>query len=244
MSLVYFARHGVQNKYVDLAMESIRILTKGLSGAEGVLAMNQNKEQIILDFELGDYLERRGATTDNEAIKAIDDEVWNKYGEYWSVMYTDLSGFSRHVYKNGLMYTLGVIHTFRGIALPIIEANHGILVKTEGDSLMILFKEVREAYQAAIEMTDALQQYNAAHEDPQIFNACGIGYGQILKLGDYDIYGLEVNLASKLGEDIGKGSELLLTESAKMELDKSLHVSCESFIMDADLGLIAYRVSD
>ena len=39
----------------------------------------------------------------------------------------------------------------------------------------------------------------------------GLGYGDILKIGDADVFGAEVNAASKLGEDIAKESEILCT---------------------------------
>jgi class 3 adenylate cyclase len=41
----------------------------------------------------------------------------------------------------------------------------------------------------------------------------GIGFGRILQLDD-DAFGDEVNLAYKLGEDIAKGREILITASA------------------------------
>ena len=42
----------------------------------------------------------------------------------------------------------------------------------------------------------------------------GIGFGQILRIGDHDVFGREVNAASKLGEDTAKANEILVTKSA------------------------------
>ena len=47
----------------------------------------------------------------------------------------------------------------------------------------------------------------------------GIGYGEVLDL-EKDVFGLEVNLASKLGEDLAKPGEALLTPSAAAALDR------------------------
>ena len=46
----------------------------------------------------------------------------------------------------------------------------------------------------------------------------GIGYGDMLDLDD-DMFGLEVNLASKIGEDLARPGEALLTPSAAAALD-------------------------
>jgi adenylate cyclase len=42
----------------------------------------------------------------------------------------------------------------------------------------------------------------------------GIGYGDILDLDGRELFGGEVNLASKLAEDIGEPGEILLTRAA------------------------------
>jgi len=39
----------------------------------------------------------------------------------------------------------------------------------------------------------------------------GLGYGRMLRIGDADVYGAEVNAASKLGEDRAKAWEILVT---------------------------------
>ena len=43
-------------------------------------------------------------------------------------------------------------------------------------------------------------------------------------IGDREIYGNEMNLASKLGEDIASDDEILLTESAHDFLSQSTHL--------------------
>ena len=39
----------------------------------------------------------------------------------------------------------------------------------------------------------------------------GIGYGEVLRIGDTDVFGTEVNAAAKLGEDTAQAGEILLT---------------------------------
>jgi hypothetical protein len=49
----------------------------------------------------------------------------------------------------------------------------------------------------------------------------GIGFGEVLDLG-HDLLGLEVNLASKLGEDTARPGEILLTPDAARTLPPPL----------------------
>ena len=48
--------------------------------------------------------------------------------------------------------------------------------------------------------------------------AIGIGYGQMLDGGDEGMYGHEVNLSYKLGEDIASAGEILLTDKSYQSL--------------------------
>lgn len=41
--------------------------------------------------------------------KEIDKRIWDLFGEEWCVMFTDLSGFSRHVEKFGIIHFLQTI---------------------------------------------------------------------------------------------------------------------------------------
>ena len=43
----------------------------------------------------------------------------------------------------------------------------------------------------------------------------GLGYGHMLRIGDADVYGAQVNAASKLGEDIAEAKEILVTRAVK-----------------------------
>jgi class 3 adenylate cyclase len=40
-----------------------------------------------------------------------------------------------------------------------------------------------------------------------------LGFGRVLRIGDRDVYGSEVNAAAKLGEDIARAGEILVTDA-------------------------------
>ena len=156
-------------------------------------------------------------------VRAIDARIWDLFGDDGAVMFTDLSGFSRQVAKFGIIHFLQIIYEQKELLLPIVAAHDGILVKIEADSFLILFKRAKGAVACALEMQRACQQLNARRApEEQVLLCLGIGHGRLLRIGDADVFGAEVNAASKLGEDIAKANEILLTGSCRAALGESL----------------------
>jgi adenylate cyclase len=146
-------------------------------------------------------------------VDEIDRRIWDLFGEEWAVMFTDLSGFSRQVEKFGILHFLQVIHEHRKLLLPVVERHDGLLVKQEGDSFMILFRRPERAIECGIEMLRACTLYNERRKpEEQILLCIGVGFGRVLRIGDTDVWGKEVNGASKLGEDTAKPGEILVTD--------------------------------
>lgn len=142
----------------------------------------------------------------------VDRRIWNLFGEKWAILYTDLSGFSRNVANFGIVHFLQTIYESHRLLVPVIQKHNGILLKTEGDSLMIIHRSVDDAIQAAVAMQHATQSYNTAQTaEEKVLLCVGIGYGDMLRIGDQDVFGAEVNAACKLGEDIAKANEILIT---------------------------------
>lgn len=149
----------------------------------------------------------------------IDQRIWDLFGEKWAVMFTDLSGFSRSVADFGIIHFLQVIYESQRLLVPCIEDNDGILLKIEGDSMLVMFRSVKKAIDAALTMQHRLVDYNTSRPDTEKILLClGIGYGPVLRIGDEDVFGAEVNAASKLGEDTAGPWEILVTENVRQEL--------------------------
>ena len=147
--------------------------------------------------------------------EAIDRRIWRLFGEQWAVMYTDLAGFSRNVAEFGIVHFLQTIYESHRLLVPLIEKDNGILLKTEGDSLIVMFRHVNDAIRCSLAMQACTQKYNETRIDAEKVLLCvGIGYGEVLRIGDADIFGAEVNAACKLGEDTAKSGEILLTGAA------------------------------
>ena len=61
-------------------------------------------------------------------------------------------------------------------------------------------------------MHETVAEYN--HErlnEEKVLLCVGLGYGRMLRIGDTDVFGAEVNAASRLGEDLAQSGETLVT---------------------------------
>ena len=101
--------------------------------------------------------------------------------------------------------------------LPILASGEfgGRTVKTEADNVFAVFPDVPEALRCALRVREDVARVNELlPEDWDIHVSVGIGYGDLLIVGDDDLFGNEMNLASKLGEDVAGPAEILLTTAA------------------------------
>ena len=131
-------------------------------------------------------------------------------------MYTDLAGFSRQVAEFGIIHFLQTIYESQKLFVPCIDRYDGILLKVEADSMLVIFRNVRKAIDCAVRMQQRVKAYNKDKEDTEkILLGVGLGFGQVLHIGDEDVFGAEVNAASKLGEDTAKAWDILVTSAVR-----------------------------
>lgn len=146
----------------------------------------------------------------------IDARIWDLFGEDLAILYTDLAGFSRKVAEFGIIHFLQVIHESHRLLVPVIEDHAGILLKTEGDSMLVIFRTPARAIECGIRMQRTVAAHNRRRIPSEKVLLClGIGYGDMLRIGDHDVFGAEVNAASKLGEDTAKAGDILVTALAR-----------------------------
>lgn len=148
----------------------------------------------------------------------IDQRIWDLFGEDWCVMFTDLSGFSRRVEEFGIIHFLQIIHEAERLLIPVIEDHEGILLKLLGDSFLVIFRKPQKALKCAVGLQQLLAVYNRDKSpEEQVLLCVGLGYGRVLRIGDSDVFGAEVNAASKLGEDRATAGEILVTGDFRRE---------------------------
>ena len=150
-----------------------------------------------------------------ERLAEIDLSIQEAFAETHAVMVLDMCGFSRLTARYGIIHFLSMIQRLHGIVLPIVRAKGGTVVKTEADNVFAVFPDVPPAVATAIEIQQRLDAANVfLPEDWDLHASLGIGYGELLMIGDDDMYGNEMNIASKLGEDIAGKGEVFLSEAA------------------------------
>jgi adenylate cyclase len=136
-----------------------------------------------------------------------------------AVVFTDTADFTVRTARDGILHFLMVFERVVVAARPAVARVGGETVKVEGDSLLIRFKDVDAACRGVVALEACLRRVNRGKPaNERLAFSYGIGYGDVLDLEE-DMFGLEVNLASKLGEDMARPGEALLTPAAAAALD-------------------------
>jgi adenylate cyclase len=176
--------------------------------------------------ELFQALEARIA--DPSRAEAIDREIWARCGVDRAIFVSDLSGFTRLTRQRGILHFLAVFRRATALSTPILERHGGRRVKFEADNHIYTFARATSAVAAAREIVAATSALDASlGEDERVYPCVGIGFGHVLELRD-DVFGDEVNVAFKLGEDVATPREILLSEGALAQLER------EGAALDAD----------
>lgn len=168
-------------------------------------------------------------------VDEITRELWDRFGETAAVLVLDSTGFTRTTQARGIAFFLTVLAQLRRIVRREFERYGVADLRTEADNIYCAFRDVDHAVAAAVAVHKALRDEPIWLGEGDPLGACiGIGHGRLLRSAQEGHYGDEMNLASKLGEDIANGGETLLTESAFTKLthpeaftveDKELQIS-------------------
>jgi class 3 adenylate cyclase len=136
-----------------------------------------------------------------------------------AVLVLDMSEFSLSVRRSGIVAHLCLIRRVQRLAAPIVAAHGGEVLKCEADNVFAVFPEPRGAVQAALAINRALAgaaQPGAAGSPPAV--GIGIDFGRVLLIPGRDAFGDAVNIAHKLGEDVARGGEILVSEATRDRL--------------------------
>jgi adenylate cyclase len=181
---------------------------------------------------------------DHPELRAeLTETIEKTFAQQSAVLILDMSGFCRTTHLYGIVSFLLMIHRMQLICRPCVEQNKGVVIKADADNLFCLFDTVRDAIHASQEIIEHLDAANKLLPVEQhLYAAIGIGYGKILNIADQDLFGDEVNLASKLGEDIAGMGEILLTAAARAEIDDKAIQTPERTISVSGISLTYYSV--
>src|SRR4051812_29271177 len=149
----------------------------------------------------------------------IDAELQRAFSRKVAILALDMCGFSRLTAEHGVLHFLAMIDQMEQAAIPAVTANGGQVIKLDADNLFAIFTEPERALEAALDIFRAFDAINTVvPEERDIRGSIGIGFGDTLIIDEADLFGCEMNLASKLGEDCAGPMEILLTPAAHAAL--------------------------
>jgi class 3 adenylate cyclase len=150
-----------------------------------------------------------------DRVAEIDETIRRTFERRVAILVLDMSGFSRLTIEYGIIHYLAMIEQMDVASRPAVAGNRGLVIKQEADNLFAVFDDASDAVEAALDIFRAFDAVNAVvPESRDLYGSVGIGFGDTLVIGNEDLFGCEMNLASKLGEDLAERSEILLTPAA------------------------------
>lgn len=177
-----------------------------------------------------------------ERSAEIDRQVIESFARDIAVLVLDMCGFSRLTVEFGIIHYLAMIHQMQEAARPAVRSNGGKVIKFDADNLFAIFDEPVRALESALDIFRAFEAINTVVPiDRDIYGSIGIGYGETLLIDERDMFGSEVNIACKLGEDCALKNEILLTQAAHDRLPANRYVFLPSAFTIGDLRIDCYR---
>ena len=143
-------------------------------------------------------------------------EIDGRFRRDVAVLVLDACGFSRTVRGRGIVHFLALLERLERLVRPCVEEQNGRILRREADNLYAVFDTADHAVRAArLIQRDVRAANEALPAEDEVGVSIGIGYGELLLVGPDDAWGDEMNLASKLGEDLAECDEILITTAAR-----------------------------
>jgi len=145
-----------------------------------------------------------------------DEEFNEKYHWDRAILSMDMTGFTASAMRRGELQSFLRIMDAQRVAIPVLQEFGAELVRCFADDIVALFKDANSALDAAFETHRRVRLFNDSPLATEYPTQCcaGIGYGRVFAIGPNLAQGDEMNRASKLGEDIARANETLITERA------------------------------
>jgi class 3 adenylate cyclase/pimeloyl-ACP methyl ester carboxylesterase len=146
-----------------------------------------------------------------------------------AILAADVVGYSRLMGADEMGTLTSLKSHRRELVDPAIADQHGRIVKTTGDGMLVEFASVVDAVGCAVNIQRSMVRRNAGiAEDKQIVFRIGINVGDIIIDGD-DIFGDGVNIAARL-ETLCEPGGVCISRAANDQIRDKLSIAF------ADLG--------
>lgn len=161
-------------------------------------------EEVYRDF----FKLQRGELTESQFGK--------KYHREHAILSMDMTGYTSSAMRHGELQSFLRILDAQRVAIPVLQECGAKLIRCFADDIVALFDEPNAAVDAAFEVHRRIRLFNESPLASLHPTQCcaGIGFGMAYAIGPNLAQGDEMNRASKLGEDIARANETLITERA------------------------------
>ncbi len=131
-----------------------------------------------------------------------------------AILALDMTGFTHASIHGGDLSSILRILDVHRVCLPIFREHGATKVRAFADDLSATFADPVRALECAFDIHRRVDAFNALLPKEHHPAECciGLGYGPVYRIGPDRAMGQEMNRTSKLGEDIAKGGETLVTE--------------------------------
>ncbi len=180
-----------------------------------------------------------------QAGRMSESALWEKYCYRRAILSLDMTGFTVTTMREGELQSLLRILDAQKVCAPALQDFNAELIRFFADDIVALFEDPSVALDAAFEVHRRIRIFNESEFASDCATECciGIGYGDVLAIGPNLSQGNEMVQASKLGEDIARANEVLLTEAAFESLGHRDDVKFERQAFDDQLFPF-YRASE
>ena len=179
-----------------------------------------------MDTRFQDLLLEYAQSSTDLLRSQVEATLWQEFGTKAAVFVMDMSGFSRLTQRFGIVSYLSIVRRMQHASQPIIEQYGGSVIKYEADNCYAAFPDSLPAVQAGLALKAAFTSMNVYSPEKTDIHVCiGIDYGNVLMIGGPDYFGDTVNLACKLGEDLARPGEILITRRAFERIPKDAGVT-------------------
>lgn len=145
-----------------------------------------------------------------------DNDVWDRFGAEVAPLVIDSVGFTRTTQSSGIVHFLTQLAQARRHTERVLLELDPISFSFHADNCFAFFDHANAAVEAAIQIRKAINAAAIPLSPEEHFGvSMGVGYGKLLNAGGEDGYfGDEMNIASKLGEDLGSHDDIFLSSGA------------------------------
>jgi adenylate cyclase len=173
----------------------------------------------------------------------IVDEVNRLFEREAGLLVVDTCGYTRSLRRQGVVPFLALLLRLNEIVARRVADAGGSRCFREADNFFAMFPTAAAATACGEAILREVAEVNVgATPEDRLAVSIGVGFGPLLVIGDEQVYGEEVNLTSKVGEDLAGPDELLLTPGARESLGETEHRLEERRIVLSGLDIVAYRL--